>query len=337
VRKRFSVFLAITLASTFLMIGSTASGQCTWTSTASNVTVPSPCVVGVSTTTPGFPLEIVKDGGNVQMTGSAYAAAGGAVNFLGRGARGTAASPTGTQVGDILMLMGGRGFIGGSGFAPTSMSRITFRAANTPTASSQGGVITFDTIDSADAGLVLAERARFTSDGTLLIGRLTKSAPPTGFNNVKLDVNGDILTSGNVNVKYQDVAEWVPVTEQMEPGTVVVLNRSKTNEVTQSEHAYDTAVAGVVTAQPGIVLGEPGDSKERIATTGRVKVRVDASKHPVHVGDLLVTSDVAGVAMVSEPIQVSGRSFHQPGTIIGKALEPLEQGPGEVLVLLSMQ
>jgi len=68
-----------------------------------------------------------------------------------------------------------------------------------------------------------------------------------------------------------------------------------------------------------------------------VRVRVDATKHVIQVGDLLVTSDVAGMAMRSEPIELSGRSFHQPGTIIGKALEPLDHGQGEILVLLSLQ
>jgi hypothetical protein len=46
---------------------------------------------------------------------------------------------------------------------------------------------------------------------------------------------------------------------------------------------------------------------------------------------------MAGTAMKSEPMAINGRSFHQPGTIIGKALEPLEGGIGEILVLLSMQ
>jgi hypothetical protein len=41
--------------------------------------------------------------------------------------------------------------------------------------------------------------------------------------------------------------------------------------------------------------------------------------------------------MRSEPIEVQGRTFHQPGTIIGKALEPLDSGLGEILVLLSLQ
>lgn len=41
--------------------------------------------------------------------------------------------------------------------------------------------------------------------------------------------------------------------------------------------------------------------------------------------------------MRSEPITLNGREFHQPGTIIGKALEPLGGGRGEILVLLSLQ
>jgi hypothetical protein len=41
--------------------------------------------------------------------------------------------------------------------------------------------------------------------------------------------------------------------------------------------------------------------------------------------------------MKSEPIVVQGRKIHAPGTIIGKALEPLAKGKGEILVLLSLQ
>jgi hypothetical protein len=74
-----------------------------------------------------------------------------------------------------------------------------------------------------------------------------------------------------------------------------------------------------------------------VATTGRVKVRVDATRAAIKIGDLIVTSDVEGVAMKSEPILLSGRRIHAPGTIIGKALEPLAGGTGEILVLLSLQ
>jgi hypothetical protein len=50
-----------------------------------------------------------------------------------------------------------------------------------------------------------------------------------------------------------------------------------------------------------------------------------------------VTSDVEGVAMKSVPVDLGGTQIHRPGTIIGKALEALDKGTGEILVLLSLQ
>jgi hypothetical protein len=154
--------------------------------------------------------------------------------------------------------------------------------------------------------------------------------------------NGNItatgtIEAGNIKAKYQDVAEWVPSSEQLAAGTVVVLDSTKSNQVTSSSVSYDTRVAGVVSEQPGIALGEKSEGKVLVATTGRVRVKVDATKSPIHIGDLLVTSDVPGVAMKSEPVEFAGRKMHMPGTLIGKALEPLEKGKGEILVLLSLQ
>jgi len=121
------------------------------------------------------------------------------------------------------------------------------------------------------------------------------------------------------------------------PGTVVVLDQTKSNQVIASSQAYDTRVAGVISLRPGITLGEKSESKVLVATTGRVKIKVDASRGPIHIGDLLVTSGVSGVAMKSQPINLGGVQIHRPGTLIGKALEPLERGVGEILVLLSLQ
>lgn len=159
----------------------------------------------------------------------------------------------------------------------------------------------------------------------------------------KLDVGGNIHASGSITAdgalfaKFQDIAEWVPSKSNLPPGTVVVLNPEHNNEVMASHSAYDTSVAGVVSTEPGLTLGVAGEGKEQVATTGRVKVRVDSRSAPIRIGDLLVTSDRPGTAMKSEPMNVNGRKFHQPGTIIGKALEPHEGGEGEILVLLSLQ
>ena len=129
----------------------------------------------------------------------------------------------------------------------------------------------------------------------------------------------------------------MPSTQQLAAGTVVVLDTVRTNHVLASMQAYDTRVAGVVSATPGVILGEGGEGKLLVATSGRVRVKVDATSAPIMIGDLLVTSDVAGVAMKSEPINLGGVQLHRPGTLIGKALEPLAKGTGEILVLLSLQ
>ena len=153
--------------------------------------------------------------------------------------------------------------------------------------------------------------------------------------NVK--VTGNLNVSGTINARYQDVAEWVPASEPIPAGTVVILDSTKSNHVISSSQAYDTRVAGVISEKPGIALGERGDSKVLVATTGRVRVKVDASQGAIEVGDLLVTSDKAGMAMKSQPLSLSGVQIHRPGTLIGKALEPLAKGQGEILVLLSLQ
>lgn len=173
------------------------------------------------------------------------------------------------------------------------------------------------------------ERVRIDASGNVGIG---KSNPAEA-----LDVVGNIVATGNIQAKYQDVAEWVPSSQKLAAGTVVVLDTDQTNHVLASAKAYDTGVAGVISANPGVILGQGGDDKVKVATTGRVKVKVDATRAPIKVGDLLVTSDVEGMAMKSEPVLVGGRRMHAPGTIIGKALEPLAGGVGEILVLLSLQ
>ena len=74
-----------------------------------------------------------------------------------------------------------------------------------------------------------------------------------------------------------------------------------------------------------------------MAHSGRVKVKVDASYGPIAAGDLLVSSPTPGYAMRSTPVEVGGVAVHRPGTIVGKALEPLPEGQGEILALVTLQ
>ena len=150
-------------------------------------------------------------------------------------------------------------------------------------------------------------------------------------------VTGDARIDGNIAAKYQDVAEWVEAIDPLTAGSVVIIDPSTRNHVTAASAPYDTRVAGVVSPRPGLLLGEEGPNKVKVAQSGRLKVRVDAGYGAVAIGDLLVTSPTRGFAMRSEPVSVGGTSIHRPGTLLGKALEPLADGQGEIMVLLTLQ
>lgn len=145
-------------------------------------------------------------------------------------------------------------------------------------------------------------------------------------------VTGDLQVDGNIAAKYQDLAEYVRTSESLTMGMVVMIDTKEVNQVVPSDKAYNTLVAGVVSENPGIILGEGGEGKAVIAHTGRVKVKVDTNYGAISTGDLLVTSPVTGYAMKADTDKL------KPGMLLGKALEPLIEGlQGEILALITLQ
>jgi len=243
-----------------------------------------------------------------------------------------------TAMGNVALQLnaggGGNVAVGyAAGYSNTTGSNNTFLGTNAGNGSASG-------LTNATA---IGYNTQVKKNDTVILGYNANVGIGTSEPAYKLDViggghfSGDLVVDGNIAAKYQDVAEWVPAAFAIPSATVVVLDTQRSNTVLPSTKRYDTGVAGVVTTTPGIVLGEASDQKVKVATFGRVKVKADAQDRAISVGDLLVTSDRAGMAMKSEPLNLGDVSLHRPGTIIGKALEPLSAGQGEILVLLSLQ
>jgi hypothetical protein len=145
-----------------------------------------------------------------------------------------------------------------------------------------------------------------------------------------VDESGQVYADGSFHSGGADIAEYFSVDEDPEPGTVLVIG--KDSKLQCSTTAYDTTVAGIVSTSPGVSLGtneEGNESENLIAVAGRVPCKVDASYAPIKPGDLLTTSDTPGYAMKATKPQI--------GTILGKALEPLDSGRGVIEVLVTLQ
>lgn len=327
VRKIVLVVALLALSST------TAVAQ--WATSGTNINNTNSGNVGVGTASPASRLTIVGPVQNgvytVQIDSTAGGMAGSQNGILLTGTAATtyltagATSINGSaphiniNAADNTNYSATLGNTGGSGRVLRLRSSSSTTIPVLQVEGSNGGTVSFSALANGDVGI-----------GT---GSPTSKLHVVGNGTI----TGNLTVSGNLAAKYQDVAEWVESSQDLEPGTVVVIDTTKENQVIASMQPYDSRVAGVISLRPGLTLGEQGEGRVLVATTGRVKVKVDAQNGPIQIGDLLVTSEKEGVAMKSVPIEIAGAHLHRPGTLIGKALESLKTGTGEILVLLSLQ
>ena len=117
-----------------------------------------------------------------------------------------------------------------------------------------------------------------------------------------------------------DVAELFPTTETLIPGDVVSIDDSQPVKVKKAIGTDAQRVIGVVSTQPGLILGEPVDgvTVAPVALVGRVPVKIDPSSETIVNGDLIGASSIAGY----------GKRV-QDGFIIGRALETWTPGTGQ--------
>ena len=158
------------------------------------------------------------------------------------------------------------------------------------------------------------------------------------------DFEGDVEVTGNLNMSSPtsdivlgDVAEGFGTqhSEIIEPGTVMVLDQD--GLVRAADEAYDKKAVGVISGagnyRPAIVLDKQSSQVDQlpVALMGKVCCKVDAQYSPIEVGDLLTTSPTPGHAMKATDHQ---RAF---GSVIGKALQPLDAGLGMISILIALQ
>jgi hypothetical protein len=129
-----------------------------------------------------------------------------------------------------------------------------------------------------------------------------------------------------------------PLDDELQPGMIVCIDPAQPGQLVTSTREYDKTVAGVLSGaggvKTGMLMGHTGtaaDGKHAVALTGRVYCLVDATRGAILPGDLITTSSTPGYGM-----KVKNHKKAQ-GAIVGKAMSPLANGKGLVLVLVSLQ
>jgi hypothetical protein len=152
--------------------------------------------------------------------------------------------------------------------------------------------------------------------------------------------------------------------EALEPGDVVLFsgisqplstNGSPVIQVARATTANSQAVAGVVVSRFNIEVTADEDSDPApglevtpagpvppgeyllLVVHGPAQVKASALNGVLQPGDLLSTAATAGVAAKAEMVTLSGVEIAVPGTILGKALEPVAAGQTMIYVFVTLQ
>jgi hypothetical protein len=173
--------------------------------------------------------------------------------------------------------------------------------------------------------------------GNIIVG-VVQTAPDIPI--FRVDGTGRVFADGGFQPNGADFAESMAVTGDLSKyaaADLLVIDQSSTRHLALARQPYSTLVAGIYSTKPGI-LGSTRRTNEAVAkdevplaVVGIVPCKVSAENGSIQVGDLLVTSSTPGHAMKG-----TDRS-RLVGAVVGKALEPLQQGTAVIQVLVTLQ
>lgn len=187
-------------------------------------------------------------------------------------------------------------------------------------------VLSATTVDS----LINKGSSNFNGDLDMHGYKILNTGNITPATNTTYNLGSPTLKWGSVysvssSAVYADLAERYAADDTYKPGTVLVFGGE--NEVTTTDEAGDTRVAGVVSTNPAYRMNDTaGDDITHpfIALRGRVPCNVTGK---IQKGDLLVTSPYRGIAM-SKTDSVS------PNAVFAKALQDHDGGIGKIEVVI---
>ena len=254
---------------------------------------------------------------------------------------------------DVFFAKQSNGKVGIGTTNPTAMLDVISRGTNEDViaahASDGSELFNVNEMGTGDGEVLIRDNAgawkvRLSASGFSLFNGGNVGIGDVGLPTRKLVVRGNILvqsegtgTSVLELGEGLDYAEGFDVTEEdnIEAGTVLVIDSDNPGKLTVSRSAYDSKVAGIVAGANGIGSGVRlgvGQFDHDVALAGRVFCNVDATQTAVQAGDLLTTSGTAGYAMKATDYD------RARGAILGKAMQKLELGQkAQILVLVTLQ
>ena len=150
------------------------------------------------------------------------------------------------------------------------------------------------------------------------IGALNASTPENLIRDLGVE---DVVQGGSVAMSY--VADKNKVTEE---GTIVSLDEGHEFRVRASKGGYDKNIVGVVNSSSIAAYGQEHVDTLRIATQGRVKVRMSLENGPIAIGDYITSSSKSGVGMKAT----------KSGQVVGRALQSFTATSTEETIVVAL-